>query len=69
MLWIASVLRGKRRHPFLAMPPRREGVAALLGLLNPVYKFDILSLEDPRPGLAEIVKIVGKLGGKIKEAA
>jgi predicted ATP-grasp superfamily ATP-dependent carboligase len=67
MVWIASVLRGKRRYPFLAMPPRREGLAALLGLLNPVYKFDILSLEDPRPGLAEIVKIVGKFGEKIKE--
>jgi predicted ATP-grasp superfamily ATP-dependent carboligase len=68
MVWIASVLRGKRRYPFLAMPPRRAGLAALLGLLNPAYKFDILSLEDPRPGLAEIVKIVGKFGGKIKEA-
>jgi predicted ATP-grasp superfamily ATP-dependent carboligase len=68
MVWIASVLRGKRRYPFLAMPDRREGLAALLGLLNPAYKFDILSLEDPRPGLAEIVKIVGKFGGKLKEA-
>jgi hypothetical protein len=68
MVWIASVLRGKRRYPFLAMPRRREGLAALLGLLNPAYKFDILSLEDPRPGLAEIVKIVGKFGGKLKEA-
>jgi predicted ATP-grasp superfamily ATP-dependent carboligase len=68
MVWIASVLRGKRRYPFLTMPSRREAVAALLGLLNPAYKFDILSLEDPRPGLAEIVKIVGKFGGKLKEA-
>jgi predicted ATP-grasp superfamily ATP-dependent carboligase len=68
MVWIASVLRGKRRYPFLAMPSRREGMAALLGLLNPAYKFDILSLDDPRPGLAEIIKIVGKFGGKLKEA-
>jgi predicted ATP-grasp superfamily ATP-dependent carboligase len=69
MLWIASVLRGKRRYPFLGIPSRREGLAALLGLLNPSSKFDILSLEDPRPGLAEIVKIVGKFGGKLREAA
>jgi predicted ATP-grasp superfamily ATP-dependent carboligase len=69
MIWIASVLRGKRRYPFLTMPSRRQGIAALLGLLNPTYKFDILSLEDPRPGLAEIVKIAGKFGGKLKEAA
>jgi predicted ATP-grasp superfamily ATP-dependent carboligase len=69
MVWIASVLRGKRRYPFLAMPSRREGMTALFGLLNPTYKFDILSLEDLRPGLAEIVKIVGKFRGKMKEAA
>ena len=67
MVWIASVLRGKRRYPFLAMPRRRQGVAALLGLLNPAYKFDILSLEDPRPGLFEIAKIVRKFRSKLKE--
>jgi predicted ATP-grasp superfamily ATP-dependent carboligase len=69
MVWIASVLRGKRRYPFLGMPSRRQGLAALLGLLNPASKFDILSLEDPGPGLAEIVKIVGKFRSKLKEAA
>jgi len=68
MVWIASVLRGKKRYPFLAMPSRRQGLAALLGLLNPASKFDILSLDDPRPGLAEIVKIFGKFGSKLKEA-
>jgi predicted ATP-grasp superfamily ATP-dependent carboligase len=67
MVWIASVLRGKKRYPFLAMPSRRQGLAALLGLLNPVYKFDILSLEDPRPGLAEIARIAGKFGSKLRE--
>jgi predicted ATP-grasp superfamily ATP-dependent carboligase len=69
MVWIASVLRGKKRYPFLAMPSRRQGLAALLGLLNPAYKFDILSLDDPRPGLAEIARIVGKFGDKLKEAS
>lgn len=68
MVWIASVLRGKKRYPFLAMPRRRQALAALLGLLNPAYKFDILSLADPRPGLAEIARIVGKFGSKLKEA-
>ena len=69
MVWIASVLRGKRRYPFLAMPSRRQGVAALMELLNPAYKFDILSLEDPRPGLAEILKIIVKFKRKLKETA
>jgi predicted ATP-grasp superfamily ATP-dependent carboligase len=68
VIWIASVLRGKRRYPFLTMPSRRQGIAALFGLLNPKNKFDILSLEDLRPGLAEIVKIIGKFGTKLKEA-
>ena len=69
MVWIAQTLRGKQRYPFLPMPGRRQGLAALLGLLNPAYKFDILSVEDPLPGLAEAFKIIRKFGGKLKEAA
>jgi predicted ATP-grasp superfamily ATP-dependent carboligase len=69
MMWIASTLLGKQRYPFSAMPSRRQGVAALLGLLNPAYKFDILSLEDLRPGLAEIPKIARKFSSKLREAA
>jgi hypothetical protein len=30
MVWIASVLRGKRRYPFLKMPSRWQALAALL---------------------------------------
>ena len=66
--WIASVLRGKRKDPFFAMPSRFQGVAALLGLFNPVYKFDILSWEDPLPGLADIPRIIHKYRGKLKQA-
>jgi predicted ATP-grasp superfamily ATP-dependent carboligase len=66
MLWIAAVLRGKRRYPFLPMPTRRQGVAALLELFNPTYKFDILSLTDPGPGLAELPKIIQKLVSKLQ---
>jgi predicted ATP-grasp superfamily ATP-dependent carboligase len=65
VLWIAKVLHGKRRYPFLAMPSRRQGLGALVELFNPSYKFDILSLEDPRPGLAELPKIIGRLRGKL----
>jgi len=69
VLWIASVLRGKRRYPFLEIPKRRWGIKALLELFHPAYKFDILSLDDPLPGLAEVPKIVRKLGKKLREAA
>jgi predicted ATP-grasp superfamily ATP-dependent carboligase len=67
MLWIASVLRGKRRYPFLEIPKRSSGAKALLELFHPAYKFDILSFDDPRPGLAEVPKIVKKLSKKLKE--
>jgi predicted ATP-grasp superfamily ATP-dependent carboligase len=65
VLWLAAVLRGRRRYPFLPMPTRRQGLAAILELFNPTYKFDILSLEDPRPGLAELRKIIRKLATKL----
>ncbi len=63
--WIASVLLGRRRYPFLAAPNRRAGLAALVGLLDPSCKFDVLCLDDPRPGLAEIPKIVRKFATKL----
>lgn len=69
LVWIASVLLGRRRYPFLPMPSRRQGVSALLELANPIYKFDILSLKDPRPGLAEIPKIFRKFRRKLNQTA
>lgn len=69
VVWIATVLRGKRRYPFLAYPERSEAFMALLGLLNPTYRFDILSVRDPMPGLAELPRIIRKLQRKFQEAA
>ena len=68
LVWIASVLAGRRRFSFLPMPRRREALAALAGLFNPACKADILSLDDPRPGLAEIFKIAAKFVAKRKQA-
>jgi len=59
--WMLTVLYGKRRNTFSAMPGRGEAVAAFLGLFNPRSRYDILSLTDPQPGLMEIGKIVRKL--------
>jgi predicted ATP-grasp superfamily ATP-dependent carboligase len=69
MLWIASVMAGQKRYPFMQMPSRMQAVAAFLGLFNPTYKFDILSWEDPRPGMAEIPKVIRKLTSKVKDSA
>jgi predicted ATP-grasp superfamily ATP-dependent carboligase len=68
LTWIASVLFGKRRYPFLPAPYRYQGIVALLDLLNPSLKFDILSLDDPRPGLAEISTLVGMFRRKLSRA-
>lgn len=65
VVWLGSVLAGRSRHPFLATPPRRQALSALAGLFDRRSHFDILSAEDPAPGLAEIAKIASKLGRKL----
>jgi predicted ATP-grasp superfamily ATP-dependent carboligase len=67
LMWIFSVLLGRRRYPFLKMPLRYRGILALFGLLNPASRFDILSLRDPKPGLYEIRRIAAKFGAKMKQ--
>jgi len=66
ILWIAAVLQGRKRYSFLSIPKRQQAVKAIAELFHPAYKFDILSWEDPKPGLAEISKISRKLYGKMK---
>jgi predicted ATP-grasp superfamily ATP-dependent carboligase len=66
LVWIASVLSGRGCYPFLPRPGWAEAVAALVGLLNPTSKFDILSLEDPRPGVAEIAALAGKVHDQMR---
>ena len=68
MLWVASVLRGKRRDRFLPAPPRREALRAGLGWLSPADGYDILTLDDPWPGVAELARIAKKLPGKVSNA-
>jgi predicted ATP-grasp superfamily ATP-dependent carboligase len=69
IVWIASVLRGRTRYACLPAPPRRHALGALVGLLDPRCKYDILSLDDPRPGLAEIGKTARKFRGKLGEGS
>ncbi|HET6320383.1 MAG TPA: ATP-grasp domain-containing protein [Chloroflexota bacterium] len=66
VVWIASVLSGRGSYPYLPRPRRREAVLALLGMLNPTYKFDIVSLEDPCPGVAEVGALVGKVRARLR---
>jgi hypothetical protein len=58
--WIASVLGRRREYAFLPTPRRRQALGAALSLLDPRDGFDVLSLRDPRPGVAELGGIVRK---------
>ena len=57
--WMAQVLTGRRRYPFLSYPPRHAAFGALAQLLDPRCKYDLQCLEDPRPGLAELCQLAG----------
>jgi predicted ATP-grasp superfamily ATP-dependent carboligase len=68
-IWIGSALRRGRRYPFLEAPSRREALRVALRLLNPADGYDVLSRDDPRPGLAEIAQIIGKISGKLRRGS
>jgi predicted ATP-grasp superfamily ATP-dependent carboligase len=65
LLWIGSVLLQRRRHFDLPFPPRRRGLSALCGLLDPTIRPDVLSLTDPLPGLSELALIARNLRSKL----
>jgi predicted ATP-grasp superfamily ATP-dependent carboligase len=59
LAWIASVLRRQTYDGVGTLPPRREALGALRRLASGRDGFDVLSREDPLPGLAEIAGLVG----------
>ena len=65
VLWIVAALRNRRPYPFLPSPSRRDGVRVALRLLRPGDGFDIFSRDDPKPGLAELLKVARKLRRKL----
>lgn len=69
--WIAQVMLGRARHPWLPRPGRARAFSALAGLLDPAQKSDLSGGRDPTPRLYEAVRIArnfagkaGKLGGE-----
>jgi predicted ATP-grasp superfamily ATP-dependent carboligase len=68
-LWIGQVLRGRQRFASLSQPPRRAALAAVARLFVPGRKYDVQTLDDPKPGLAQLKQIAAKLGRKAQEAA
>jgi predicted ATP-grasp superfamily ATP-dependent carboligase len=65
LAWIASVLGPRPTGSFVAPPPRRQALAAALRLLHPRDGFDVLALEDPRPGLVELANTAVKAAGRL----
>jgi predicted ATP-grasp superfamily ATP-dependent carboligase len=64
LIWIAGVLGGRRRHPYLPAPTRADALRTTLDLLRPSADHDILSLSDPVPGLVDIVAATGHVARK-----
>lgn len=67
-VWLATVLAGRRRYPFLPHPKRREALRAMTGMLGARRCFDMLCRDDPRPGFSELGRIPRKLVSKLAEA-
>jgi predicted ATP-grasp superfamily ATP-dependent carboligase len=68
LMWIVSVFMQRRRYPFLKMPGRLAALRALLGFFNPMRKFDLLTLDDPLPGIMEFPRVVKKFRSKMRES-
>jgi predicted ATP-grasp superfamily ATP-dependent carboligase len=68
VLWIASVMRKRRRHPYLDVPSRREAMRAAVRLFSASDGFDVLARDDVRPGVVDLVRVGGKLGRKVASA-
>ncbi len=66
--WIAQVLIGRTRHPYLPHPGRERALAGLLGLLDPSQKSDLAGGGDFAPRLAEARHIALKFAGKLAGA-
>jgi predicted ATP-grasp superfamily ATP-dependent carboligase len=60
--WIAEVLLGRTRHPYLPHPGRWRALAAIAGLLSPRQKLDVGSLDDPWTLIADLLRILRKIG-------
>jgi predicted ATP-grasp superfamily ATP-dependent carboligase len=57
-VWLASVVLGRHRLPYLPRIPRRAALAAMLSLLRPGDTFDTLARDDKRPFAAELRRVV-----------
>jgi predicted ATP-grasp superfamily ATP-dependent carboligase/thymidylate kinase len=62
--WIGTVLARRTAGP-VPLPPRREALRVALRLLSPRDGWDMLSTEDPGPGLAEIARVAASIPARL----
>ncbi|HYM81854.1 MAG TPA: ATP-grasp domain-containing protein [Candidatus Limnocylindria bacterium] len=67
VVWLGAALSGRRRYPFLKVPGRLQGLAGLVGLIDPRCRLDNLALDDLGPGVAEFPQIAEKLWRKLQK--
>jgi predicted ATP-grasp superfamily ATP-dependent carboligase len=67
LMWIIAVMMQRKPYPFLPIPKRSRAVGAIMGLFNPLRKFDLLCLDDPMPAIAELPAIYRKFRIKMHE--
>jgi predicted ATP-grasp superfamily ATP-dependent carboligase len=56
LAWIASVLLGRRRYRFEPRPPRLTALAVACRLLTAAGGHDVISRDDPIPGVLEVLR-------------
>jgi predicted ATP-grasp superfamily ATP-dependent carboligase len=66
--WIAQVLFGRARQPYLPHPRRQRALAGLWSLLDPSQKSDLADGADFAPRLGEAGRIARKLASKLSAA-
>ena len=62
--WIGAVLAGRQGVPGIPIPPRRSAVKVALQAFIPAG-WDVLSIDDPRPGLIEIARVAGQAARRV----
>jgi predicted ATP-grasp superfamily ATP-dependent carboligase len=56
--WVATVLLGRRRYRFETWPSRTAALGVAWRLLSPLGGYDVLSRDDPLPGLLDMLRVV-----------
>jgi predicted ATP-grasp superfamily ATP-dependent carboligase len=65
VIWLGSALRGNHGYHLIPTPGRRQALAVALRLAYPGDGFDVLALDDPRPGVVDLARIARKLRRKV----